>query len=144
MNRENGYTIVELMVVLVILTVLSATALYNLRMVNRPLYNASSSIEHFLHLSRSRAISGTSVIRITAASANKLVTSTSTSCTGTMTAQPTMFLDLPAGSWLDDTTTAICFTQRGLAAESGVFSVVDDEGKTARIRVALGGGTAVE
>ncbi len=144
MKKDQGFTLTELLVAIGILSVLSATAVYNLKQMNSPLNNAASSIEHFLHLSRARAISGTQVVEVKATSVRELVASTGTSCSGALTVAADQFLELPSGASLSDITTKVCFTQRGLAAESATFNVTDADGKSANVKVALGGGTMVE
>ena len=143
-TEEKGFTLIELLAVIGIICILMATALYNLKLMNDPLSNGRASVEHFLHLARSRAISGTQFVIVDVSTTRKLVGSSSDACDGTKTALGDLFLDMPYGSSLSDLNATVCFTPRGLAGASANFGVVDLDGKTASIKVALGGGTAIE
>lgn len=141
---ERGYTVLELMVTLLLVAVLTETALYSLRQITDPLNDASTSMEHYLHLARTSAISNTEVIKVRAVSSTRLEAQSSDSCTGTMTTIPQLYLDLPTGSSLSDTTITACFTQRGFADAPAAFPIVDTTGQAKTVRVALGGGTTAD
>ena len=143
-REEKGFTIIELLCVMVLISVLSATAIYNLKSIGNPLSSASYTLENFLQLARSRAISGTHIVKVQPASNHKLEAFSSDSCTGTMTKITALFLELPTDADLTDTTKTVCFTQRGLTSTTTSFTIQNSLGETKTVKIALGGGTKIE
>lgn len=143
--RENGgFTLIELIVSMAIVAIISGTVIYNLKALNNPLGNAAFSIEQFLRLARSRAIANTAVVQVQALTTTRLAAYTSDSCSGEMTAMSDMVLKLPFESALQEVSSSVCFDQRGLADISAIFNIVDSEGDTKTVRVALGGGIKID
>jgi prepilin-type N-terminal cleavage/methylation domain-containing protein len=138
---ELGYTILELMVTLGIVSILALTAVYNLRQINSPIKNATFSVEQFIRLARANAISGTQMIQVQPISATVIGTYSGSSCSGTMTAISNGTLTMPSGSSLLETNWTVCFNQRGVTSASTLFHIKDNKGNSRAIRVALGGGT---
>ena len=142
-SAERGFTIIELMVTLGIISILAGTAIYNLRQMNSPIKNASFAVEQFIRLGRANAISGTQMIKVQPSSTTQIVTYSGSSCTGTMTQVTSQTLTMPSGSSMQETNWSVCFNQRGMADMSTSFHIVDNEGNNRIVRIALGGGTKV-
>ena len=144
MSGEGGYTVSNLLVTMGLIAVLSTTAIANLREMHNPLSDASFSVEHFLRLARSRALSQTEAIQVSPSSAATFVASSSDSCTGIMTPVANLSLTLPSGASLADTSWSICFTQRGLADANTTFDLLGSNANVKSVSIALGGGIKIE
>ncbi len=141
---ESGHTLINIITTLALIGILGATAVSSFSDLSDPLANASFSTEHFLRLARGNAISNTQAIQVAPVTATRLGMSTSDSCTGTMTAVPNTFLELPKGASMPDTSWTVCFNQRGLSSTNTSFTINDSDGHSKTMRVALGGGTRID
>ena len=144
MDDCSGFTLFELIAVLSLITILSVTAIYNLRSMSHPLNNAGFSVEHFLRYARSRAITSTEVVKVNVVCSGRLQAYSSDSCAGTLTPLADLSLDLPSGAMFTDSTASVCFTQRGFALTSASFPLTDTEGFDKTVKVAIGGGTKID
>ncbi len=143
-SKQAGFSILELLAVLVIMGILSASAMSNLKEINRPLTNASFEITHFLRLARARGISQTSFIKVAPASAFKISTHSGDSCATATSAINDLSLNLPDNTNLLATDWEICFTPRGLAPNSTAFTIRDEHASTRTVEIALGGGVRMQ
>lgn len=144
LENERGHTIFELMVAFMIVAVLSATAVSNLKVTENPLADATFETAHFMKLVRARAISQTTYLKVSPSSTTKMIVQSGTSCaTGTTyTTISDFLLVLPAGSRFSATTWSACFNPRGQASANVTFTIQDtSSGKTRTIEIALGGAT---
>ena len=142
-SRELGYTMFELLIVLVLTSILAATAIANLKKTDHPLADSALSVDYLFHLARTKAIASTKVIQIAPSSSTSLAASSSDSCSGTMIPIPSMAVELREGCTLPDTSWSVCFNQRGLADASVAFQILDSQENHKTIRVALGGVTKI-
>lgn len=142
-QSERGYTLLNVVGALALTALLAGTAVGSFKELSDPLANASFASEHFLRLARSQAISNTQAIQVSPISSSRIGAYSSGSCTGTMTAVDNLFVDLPAGAALTDTSWSVCFTQRGLANSNVSFTIQDSDGLARTVSIALGGGTKV-
>jgi Tfp pilus assembly protein FimT len=143
-RSEAGLTILELLAAIGLMAVLSGIAVTNLRVVNKPLQNAASSAELLLQLARSKAISGTQIIKVKPKSSTVLAAFSGTTCSGATTPVPNLSQALPSGTSLSDQTWYICFNSRGQADASISFNINDMGRKTKTIKIARGGGVKIQ
>lgn len=143
-RNERGHTVINLLTTMALIGILSAAAVSNLKEMNDPLANASFSVEHFLRLARSSAISRTQAVQVAPSSRSTLIAASGDTCSSTMTAISSMTLALPRGAEFVATDWSVCFTKRGLADANTVFQLIDGNGNTKTVRVALGGGTRIQ
>ncbi len=141
---ENGYTIIEMIIVMALVGILAFTAMVNLPEVGNPLANAAFSSENYFRLARTTAIAHTQAMVIAPISSTQLGASSSDSCDGTLTPIPSMTVSLPRRITFSNTSWSVCLNQRGLAKEAASFDLIDSAGGSKTVRVALGGGTMVE
>lgn len=130
--------------VLGLVGILVAVALSDIKLLGNPQGNAAYSVERFLRLARSTAISTTAAVKVRPTAANKLLAYTGQSCSDSTDTIPGMVLTLPLGSQLDSTAWSVCFDTRGFADANISFGLVAAHGGTKTVRVALGGGTKVD
>lgn len=143
LDSQRGMTILELIVTLGIVSIVSAIAISNLKEMNKPLENAAYSAELFLQLARSRAISGTQMVKVKPISNTKLEAYSGSACNDAMVAIAGLTQTLPSGTSLADTTWFICFSPRGRADAAISFNINDIGHKTKILSVARGGGVKI-
>jgi len=142
--RQKGFTLIELMAVFMIVSILAATGMSNLKTLDNPLNDASLALTHFVKLARARAVSQTKAVVITPASSARLKVQSASTCSETMTDVSDFFYDMPDSTSFIDTTWSVCFTSRGLATTNQIFTIRNDKGGTNEIEIALGGGVRVK
>lgn len=133
-------SILELMTVLFIVSLISATVVTNIKDINRPLTNAGFEITHYLRLVRSRSVSQTSYLKVAPVSLFKLAAYSGDSCDAATTALSDLTLTLPNDTRLLSNSWSVCFTPRGLSSASEIFQIEDEGSNVRSIQVALGGG----
>lgn len=143
-SKEQGFSVIELLTVLIIAGILSASVMSNIKVMNRPLTNASFEVAHFLRLARAKAISQTTYIKVAPLSAFKLVTYSGDSCANATTLINDLNLILPNNTSLPSTSWSICFSPRGLAPTASMFSIKDENNTTRTVEIALGGGVRMQ
>ena len=146
-DDQSGFTLVNMLTTLSLIAILSAIAISDLKEVNSPLVDSSFQITHFLREARSKAMSKTVTVKVSPISAYSIKAEQGNSCSPTETftpLSPTMQSNLPNGASLTDTTWEICFTKRGLASQSSLFLIQDEEGQTRTVEVALGGASRIQ
>jgi len=142
--REDGFSLIEVLVTLALFGVLCTVAISNLKVLESPLISASSNLTHFFRLVRVRAIAQTRAIKVTPSSTNYLTASTAANCSETsFTPLPELFLDIGEDVSISDTSWSVCFTQRGLVDDSVSFSMSSATGSKT-VEVALGGGIRIQ
>lgn len=142
--KQQGFTLMELLAVFMVVSIIAGTAVSNLKILNNPLNDASLALTHFVKLARARAVSQTKAILITPASSVRLKIQTASTCSGTMTDVPDFFYDMPDTTSFIDTAWSACFTSRGLATSNEIFSIRNEKGGMNEIEIALGGGVRVK
>jgi prepilin-type N-terminal cleavage/methylation domain-containing protein len=141
--REHGFTLIEVVAVLGLLSVVSLIAISNIKVLENPLTSASSLISHHFRLVRGRAISQTRSIRVKPSGTKQIIAEFAQNCSSeTFTALPELTLKLDNDVALSGTTWSICFTQRGLVDDAVNFTITS-RGASRRVDVALGGGVRV-
>ena len=139
-----GFSVLELLVVLIIFGILSASVMSNVKEINRPLTNASFEVTHYLRLARSKAISQTTYIKVAPLSAFKLAAYSGSTCATSTTPISELVLILPDNTNLLATDWSICFSPRGLAPTSTTFTISDEHDATRVVEIALGGGVRMQ
>lgn len=146
MNRrsESGMTMVELLCAMGILGILLGIAVGGLKAIDRPLMDSTTSVDYFLRFVRTRAVASTKAMKVAPVSAKSLGVWSGDNCDSTTVSVPSMSLDLRPGCTMTDTSWSVCFDQRGFAKASAVFFIVDSQGSSKRVKIALGGGTSID
>lgn len=143
-SDERGFSLVNIVATMGLAAILMATATSNLKSLENAVADASFTTNHFLKLTRARAISRTTAIKVFPQNSQIIIAHEAETCDATTTTPTEMELRLPTGSNLTDTTWEVCFTPRGLADEHVLFTLSDDQGRTRTVEVALGGGTRIQ
>ncbi|MBX7138199.1 MAG: prepilin-type N-terminal cleavage/methylation domain-containing protein [Oligoflexia bacterium] len=141
---QAGYSLMEMLVVLALISIIAATALSDLKVLENPLSSASANITHYLRLVRSRAISQTKAIKVTPSGYRRLSASSAESCTSEVFTPVTdLTLDLDDDIALRTNDWHVCFSQRGLADAHVIFEFYSSTGDRT-VQIALGGGIKIE
>lgn len=144
-GQQHGYSLLELLVTLMILSIAFATAVSNLKTMNRPLHNGAQGTMGFFKQARAKAISTTQAYFVAPTSDTHLKASYGSNCSDSSpTTDQTLFYDLPTGAKLSNTSWSVCFSSRGLANTSQDLTLVDSDSKTKTIQVFLGGAVRVQ
>lgn len=137
---EQGFSLLEMLVTLALISVLLGTAIVNIKELDDPLANGSAQIISHVKSVRARAIAATSAYHIAPLSSGRIGASYSETCSDTtLTADPKYILDLPSGAYLSDTSWSFCITSRGLSDSNITFTLHDNNGATKTMEVLLGG-----
>lgn len=143
--RDSGFTVMDMLTTLGILSVLALIPLSNIRELESPIDDASFQLGHYLRLVRSRAISQTLSIIVTPESSSRLTAASAENC---LSEEPVAINDLtlnfPDGAYLGSTGWSVCFNQRGLSDANLSFTLTNDDGDTKDVEIALGGGVRIE
>lgn len=142
-HSEKGFSLVEMLAVLGVISILGATAILNIKVLYNPIANASFEVNHYLKLVRSKAISQTRIIKISPISFTKLSAQTGDSCNTASTTINNLSLELPNNTSFQNISWSLCFNQRGLSQSNTTFSITDIDSKIKTIEVALGGGVRI-
>src|SRR5690606_10201974 len=144
-SRRSGFTLFELLIVLVLVGIVLAIAAPRLRGFDNELANAASETAGFFRQTRSTALASTSAYRVIVVSPTRLRTELSGSCAAP-TGRPDdqRRLELRDGIVMQGTpivagSTLVCFDSRGMASASPAFELRDREGKRYSIQLFLGG-----
>jgi hypothetical protein len=143
-RSEHGATIVEVIAVFGLISIILGIAISNLRAMNKPLENAAYGAEVFLSLARSRAISGTQIVKVRPTSATTLGAFSGADCASATVPISSLTESLPSGTSIADTSWFVCFNPRGRADSSLSFNIYDAGHKAKTLKVALGGGIKVQ
>lgn len=137
--NERGFSVLELVAVLVIVAIVSVAATIGLKSLNNPLLNAAHQATTFFRQVRARAIATTQAYRITPTSGTRLTTTFGVNCDNTETEDPALFLELPTGASLSDTDWDVCYSTRGVADSNFELAIEDQDGVTRTLEILLGG-----
>lgn len=144
LRDERGSSLFEVLVVLVLIGILLATAISNLDQLNRPMEAATAEVAGFLKQARARGMSTTRAYTVRPTSTEHLIAEFSNECGETPAADPKLTLDLPRGVVLNGTSWSVCFNPRGLATSDPTIELIDEEGRTKTLEVFLGGAVRVQ
>ena len=143
MGKQSGFTLIEMLLVLGIMTILSGIAVLNVRKFNNASANAANEIASLVKRGRAYAMTSTTTIKIAPISSTAIqATSASTCAATTRTTINELGLSLPSGANLLASDWSICFTSRGLSQESLNIGI-NDRSITRTVQVVLGGGIRV-
>lgn len=144
MYRDLGFSLIELVVALAIVSIMLGIAGANLKEMVNPAQNASAEVAAFMKQARARAISTTSAYTVEASSPRQLIAKFGINCSDVNTTNDdTLIVNLPDDVTLTSTTWSICFSSRGLADSNIVVSLEDAYGSAESIEVYLGGAVEI-
>ena len=145
-RQRQGFSLVELIVVVAVLGVLLGIGALNLRPLSGDLQNDANLVAGIFKQARVKSVATTSGYRIVKVSDTRLVAEYSNTCSGTVWTE-----DTKLGVALEhdariagENGTLVCFSSKGTATSNPTVSLSDDEGKTARVEVFLGGSVEVK
>ena len=139
---ESGFSLMEMIVTLGLLSLLGGVAVSNIKELDDPLKNATDEMIGFMKKVRARGISTTSAYQIYPDSSTAIRTRYSSNCGDAAEDKindPAIVLNLPEGAFLGDTDWAICFSARGLPDSNIQIIIEDNDGEDRTIEVFLGG-----
>ena len=141
MNKHQGFTLVELLIVLGIFGIVMGIAAMNLRPLSGDLQAAANEVAGTFKQARARAMATTSAHRVAPnAAGDSLIVEVAQDCTSTnWTTNDRLTRNLREQVTLERTDWLVCFNSRGLAESGPTFDLSSREGKTINIRVFLGG-----
>ena len=143
MKQADGFTLLETMAVLGIMTILMSMALLNLSKFNLNSSNAANEIASLIKNARAYGMTSTVTVLVKPVSTSKITVTTASTCGATTrTTVPELSLTLPNGATLSSTAWSLCYTSRGLSKES-VNIAVSDRSLLKTVQVTLGGGIRV-
>ena len=135
-----GWSMVELLVAMVVLTVLLGFGAVYLRPLERPLENAGGLLEGFVGQAQARAIASTKVHRVRPITADSLVVEHAESCSaGAWVLDPELRLELPRDVALAATDWSVCFDSRGIASDNIVVTLNHPDHEPVQLEVLKGG-----
>lgn len=139
-----GFSVLELLVVMGLVTVLGGIAVMNLKELDDPLKNGSEQLAAFFKQARAKSVATTSAYTITPTSGRTFETHYGSSCSDLVTTDdPSLSLELPAGAYVTDTSWTLCYSARGIADGNLTVEVRDLDGEYKTIEVFLGGAARV-
>jgi len=144
-NNKQGFTILEMLIVLAVLSILLTIVALNLRVFENPLKSGITEIEGLVNQTRGRAQAQTSAIRLTfAANTNTVLVSSSKRCTSLVwTPDPSSNYKLPESVTVSSTnlSTPLCIDSRGFADQYALVQLARTNGEpgTKSIEVLRGG-----
>ena len=144
-RTERGYTVLELLVTMVIVSIMSGTAISSLREYEHRSASAAADIAAVLKRARGKAITSLTTVTVRPGSDTTLVTTTGSSCSATQTVDEMLDYTLPPDVKLVSTAWSICYSNRGLSTSSETIVVRDERKRESRaVQVVLGGGVRLQ
>jgi len=140
-ESSKGFSQIETLVVLTLLSILSAVAVYDYTHLQRDLNTATAQLEAYLNRARAKGISSTEAYFISPISNSTLVAEHGFHCSSTdRTADPELTFELPEGIEFVSTSWTVCFTSRGLSDSNVMIEMMDPDEEVETVEVLLGGG----
>lgn len=148
MRQTEGFTLLEIVLVVAIVGIVLAIAAVGLRSLSDPVGKAASAIQGTMKQARSRAMSTTSAYRISLANSTTLQATYAYTCDDTTgwTRDPRFDVSLENGVTITSPTTVgpiVCFDSQGIANANPTVSIQGNDGKTASVEVLVGGAVEV-
>lgn len=144
MRPQRGFTILELLTVMAIGSILAGIAVLNLNAFANPSNNGALELMGFIKRARAKAMATTQAYTVAPTSSNSIVARYAASCSDTTWTDDTeLYTTLPSGASLDDTNWEICYSSRGLSADSADITVRDSRA-TRLVQIVLGGGVRIQ
>ncbi len=141
---QRGSSLFEVLVVLVLIGILLATAISNIDQLNRPMESATAELVGYLKQVRGRGMATTRAYTVRPTSTEHVIAEFSNECGESATADDTLTFNVPRGVLLNGTSWSVCFSPRGLATSNPTIELIDDEGRTKTLEVFLGGAVRVQ
>jgi len=142
-NFERGYSLVELLVVITMISIIMSIALFDYRSLQDPVEHGAQQLTAFFRKTRAKALASTRAYFISPSTSQLVVTSYGTSC---QDASPlvdgTLELELPSGAFMTDTDWSFCYSTRGFS-DTSVDIIVSDGAESKTVEVVLGGAARV-
>jgi len=141
-NRELGFSIIELMTVLLIISLSLSSVFSNIKIIERPLHSGTQLTMGFFRQVKAKAISSTAYYVIYPDSASRLATKSGPNCElarESLIEDTTLTLHLPNTVTLANTAWDLCYSSRGFLDNSITISLNDQEGKTRTLETFVGG-----
>lgn len=148
-RRAQGFTLVEIIVVLAIFAILAGIAALNLRGLQDPLQEAATNVAGLMKQSRAKAMATTSAYRVKVSTTNTrdLVTESAIRCSDTTgwTADTALSTELPKGISMSVSQGSLptCFDPRGLGSQDLILTFTDSKGRSMKVEVMLGGAVRI-
>ena len=147
MNKEDGFSILEILVTFSMVGILTGIAVSNLRTLENPVFTGANQVMGFVKQARAKAIATTSAYTIYPSSSTTISARYGKTCADVDTIEdPKLSLELPDGAAFTDTTWSLCFASRGLPTENRQIYVssLSDSTQTLGVEVYLGGAVRVQ
>lgn len=142
---ESGVSLLEVLATVLIASILSATAIMNLRELENPLITGAAQFASFLKQVRAEAIASTSACTIEAEGSGRVVVLRSTLCSDTdKELDSRLALDLPDGVAFPDTEWSFCFNSRGIPDANIEIELENGVGADQTVEVLLGGAVRIQ
>ena len=142
---QNGFTLVEMLVVFLMIACLSGIAVMNLKALSSPSENGAAQLLGFFKHARAKAISTTSAYFVMPTSTSTVITKFGTNCSDAAPVNDSALrLNLPSGASLGNVGWSVCFTTRGLSDSNTTVTVNDTENGSKTVEVLLGGGVRLQ
>lgn len=141
LNDSRGFTLFELLIVLLMGGLLTGIASYQLKELDNPAQNSAAQVMTFLKKSRAKAIATTYAYRVRPKSdSTELEAHYAISCSSVaFTLDSSLTLKLPRTATFDSNSWSLCFAPRGTLATSADI-VISDPKRAVTVQVAMGGG----
>lgn len=144
LREQEGFTLIELMVVMSISAILLGYSAMHLQELTRPAESAAGQVGSFFKAARAKALSTTSAYTVRPDGAGALVAEASTTCGATTALDSKLSLELPSFVLFTSVGWSVCFDSRGFPDTNLLVEVEDDFGERHSIEVFLGGGVRVQ
>ncbi len=142
-HSEKGFSVLEVMVSVAMLSVLSGMALFQMKDTIKPAQNAASQIVAEVKQARAKALATTYAYRLRATSSTQIVAEYATNCSAAaFTADSALTLNLPKGVTMSSTAWTVCFSSRGTSTTSANITVTDSQ-MSRTVQIAMGGGVQI-
>jgi prepilin-type N-terminal cleavage/methylation domain-containing protein len=141
LRRCEGFSLLEMMVVMALVGIMSGYASYRLSEMDNPAENSAAQVMTFMKKSRAKALATTYAVRVRPKSnSTELETHYATSCTAsTFTLDSSLTMKLPRTATFQSNTWSLCFTPRGTLTTSNTVVLVDPK-RSVSVQIAMGGG----
>ena len=137
-NREKGFSLLELVITMSILTILMSMAVFNFHDLEQPATNGASELMGFLKKTRAKALATTLAYTAKPNDNSQVITTYGTTCSAAQQVDTSLTLTLPNHAHLTDTEWMVCYSTRGLANSSIDIAISGSDG-TKVVQVVLGG-----
>lgn len=140
LNNEAGIKILDLLLALSLCSIMSGSAIMQLKDLNDSSDSTTDSIVSIIREARAKALTGTQAYTVDMSSATRLRTQSSPKCSSTTkTTDNTLAVQLPVGTSVSNSSWSVCFDSRGFASSSVQIAVTDSRGRSTSFEIVLGG-----